>query len=103
MHKNITLTIAWLFMVSFAFTQTQVGSDIDAETSEDYSGHSVSIDSDGSHVAIGALQNDGNGTSAGHVRIYEYSAGSWSQVGADIDGEAAGDNSGTSVSIDSDG
>ncbi|MBT4661912.1 MAG: hypothetical protein HOC18_08430, partial [Candidatus Marinimicrobia bacterium] len=103
MHKNITLTIAWLFMVSFAFTQTQVGSDIDAETSEDYSGHSVSIDSDGSHVAIGALQNDGNGTSAGHVRIYEYSAGSWSQVGADIDGEAAGDNSGYSVSIDSDG
>ncbi|MBT4893830.1 MAG: hypothetical protein HON60_12815, partial [Gammaproteobacteria bacterium] len=54
-------------------------------------------------MAIGALQNDGNGTSAGHVRIYEYSAGSWSQVGADIDGEAAGDNSGYSVSIDSDG
>ena len=26
---------------------------------------------------------------AGHVRIYEYSSGSWTQLGADIDGEAA--------------
>ena len=82
---------------------SQVGSDIDGEAANDYSGRSVSIDSDGSHVAIGAYGNGGNGTASGHVRIYEYSSGSWSQVGNDIDGEAASDNSGTSVSIDSDG
>ena len=79
---------------------TQVGNDIDGEATNDYSGISVSIDSDGSHVAIGA---NGNGSSSGHVRVYEYSSGSWSQVGNDIDGEAASDNSGRSVSIDSDG
>ena len=54
-------------------------------------------------VAIGAPLNDGNGNSAGHVRIYEYSSGSWTQLGADIDGEAAGDRSGWSVSLSSDG
>ena len=82
---------------------TQVGNDIDGEALGDNSGGSVSIDSDGSHVAIGGYNNDGNGSNAGHVRIYEYSSGSWSQVGNDIDGEASDDQSGYSVSIDSDG
>ena len=82
---------------------TQVGSDIDGEASNDFSGRSVSISSDGSTVAIGADGNDGNGTNSGHVRIYEYSNGSWTQVGSDIDGEASNDFSGRSVSISSDG
>ena len=64
---------------------------------------SVSLSSDGTRVAIGATVNDGNGNDAGHVRIYEYSAGSWTQLGADIDGEAADDDSGSSVSLSSDG
>ena len=64
---------------------------------------SVSLSSDGTTVAIGATGNDGNGNNAGHVRIYEYSSGSWTQLGADIDGEAADDNSGMSVSLSSDG
>ena len=34
----------------------------------------------------------GNGTDAGHVRIYEWDGTSWIQLGQDIDGEAAGDN-----------
>jgi hypothetical protein len=37
----------------------------------DQSGSSVSLSSDGSTVAIGATKNDGNGSDAGHVRIYE--------------------------------
>ncbi len=82
---------------------TQVGSDIDGEADSDSSGHSVSIDSDGSHVAIGAIYNDGAASNAGHVRIYEYSGSAWSQLGNDIDGEAVNDGSGNSVSIDSDG
>jgi len=82
---------------------TQLGADIDGEAASDYSGYSVSLSSDGTTVAIGALLNDGNGADAGHVRIYEYSAGSWTQLGADIDGEAAYDESGTSVSLSSDG
>jgi hypothetical protein len=82
---------------------TQLGADIDGEAASDESGFSVSLSSDGSRVAIGAYLNDGNGTDAGHVRIYEYSAGSWTQLGVDIDGEAAEDRSGYSVSLSSDG
>jgi hypothetical protein len=82
---------------------TQLGADIDGEAASDESGFSVSLSSDGTTVAIGAIGNDGAGTTAGHVRIYEYSAGSWTQLGADIDGEAAGDFSGRSVSLSADG
>ena len=82
---------------------SQLGSDIDGEAVNDYSGYSVSLSSDGTRVAIGAYSNDGNGNSSGHVRIYELSGGTWSQLGSDIDGEAANDNSGYSVSLSSDG
>jgi hypothetical protein len=82
---------------------TQLGQDIDGEAAGDYSGYSVSLSSDGTIVAIGAYLNDDNGTDSGHVRVYQYSGGSWTQLGQDIDGEAAGDYSGISVSLSSDG
>ena len=82
---------------------SQLGADIDGEAAGDLFGISVSLDSDGDRVAIGAEENDGGGSNAGHARVYEYSSGSWSQLGADIDGESAGDLFGGSVSIDSDG
>jgi YVTN family beta-propeller protein len=81
----------------------QVGSDINGESLGDESGHSVSLSSDGSRVAIGARLNDGAGNSAGHVRVYGLSGGNWVQVGSDIDGEAVHDTSGASVSLSSDG
>ena len=89
--------------LSIAYEYTQVGSDIDGEAADDQSGYSVSLSSDGSTVAIGARYNDGNGSSAGHVRVYKSISGTWTQVGSDIDGEAAGDVSGYSVSLSSDG
>ena len=82
---------------------SQLGADIDGEAVEDQSGYSVSLSSDGSRVAIGAGGNDGNGSNSGHVRIYDYNGSAWVQVGADIDGEAAGDYSGWKVSLSSDG
>lgn len=87
---------------------TQVGSDIDGEAYGDESGYSVSLSSDGSRVAIGAIWNNGTGAGAGHVRVYseiEVVEGytQWIQVGNDIDGEAAGDYSGCSVSLSSNG
>ena len=81
----------------------QVGADIDGEAAGDGNGTSVSLSSDGSRVAIGATGNDVNGSGSGHVRIYDYNGSAWVQVGADIDGEAAGDGSGHSVSLSSDG
>jgi len=85
------------------WTWSQIGQDIDGEAQYDFSGSSVSLSSDGNTVAIGANGNDGNGSNSGHVRIYENIAGSWSQIGQDIDGENAGDYSGKSVSLSSNG
>ena len=48
----------------------QLGGDIDGEANLDNSGHSVSLSSDGTIVAIGGLNNDGNGDNSGHVRVY---------------------------------
>ena len=82
---------------------SQKGGDIDGEADNDRSGYSVSLSSNGSIVAIGAIYNDGTGSNAGHTRVYEYSGSAWVQRGSDIDGEAASDQSGYSVSLSSDG
>jgi hypothetical protein len=104
--RKITLTLLMLFAFFnyiIAQTWTQIGNDIDGEAALDNFGRLVSLSADGSVVAIGAWGNDGNGENAGHVRIYENQSGTWTQIGSDIDGEAAGDNSGISVSLSSDG
>jgi len=84
-------------------TWVQLGQDIDGETANDLSGISVSLSSDGTIVAIGAPGNDGNGSNSGHVRIFENQSDSWVQLGQDIEGEVASDQSGGSVSLSSDG
>jgi predicted lipoprotein with Yx(FWY)xxD motif len=84
-------------------TWSQVGADIDGEDAYDYSGWSVSLSDDGTRVAIGTYGNDDNGNNAGHVRVYSESSGTWTQMGTDIDGEAAEDQSGWSVSLSGDG
>ena len=84
---------------------TQVGQDIDGESSGDASGYSVSLSSNGNIVAIGAVSNYGTSTSGayGHVRVYENQSGVWTQVGQDIDGEALYDSFGYCVSLSSNG
>jgi hypothetical protein len=49
----------------------QLGGDIDGEVEGDLSGSSVSLSSDGTRIAIGAPNNDGNRADSGHVRIYD--------------------------------
>ena len=83
---------------------TQLGSDIDGEAAGDRAA-SVSLSSDGTILAVGGYKNDGNGDNSGHTRIYQWNSetNSWVQLGNDIDGEEAGDESGYSVSLSSDG
>ncbi len=84
----------------------QKGQIIFGEKEGDYSGTSLSLNYDGSILAIGAPNNDGNGGNSGHTRIYQYqelSNNQWIKLGSDIDGEAIYDNSGNSVSINADG
>ena len=52
----------------------------------------------GDKVVIGADRDDATGVDAGHVRVYGYSS-DWSQLGWDLDGEAASDYFGASVAI----
>lgn len=75
------------------------------ENPGDDSGRSISLSSDGKRLAIGASKNDGggSGTSAGHVRVFEQVSDTWIQVGLDIDGREAEEESGYSVDLNSDG
>ena len=106
MFDLVKKIILLVLLSHFSFSQiTQIGSDIDGEAAYDRSGYAISLSSDGTIVAIGAYGNDGSAKDAGHVRIYDWdnSNSSWIQRGNDIDGEAADDNSGRSVSLSSDG
>jgi len=76
------------------------GSEISGKTTGDAFGTSVSIPDDASRVVAGGPENS-SGT--GYIRIYEYSASDWSQMGSDINGTAVGDKFGTSVSFSGDG
>jgi len=81
----------------------QIGEDIDGEGAWDHSGGAISLSSDGSIVAIGAKDNDGNGLYSGHVRIFKNESNSWIQIGEDINGVDEHYNCGHSVSLNSDG
>jgi hypothetical protein len=82
---------------------TQLGADIDGEAANDRSGYSVSLSADGNLVAVGAYENDGAGANAGHVRVFAWDNGAWTQLGADLDGESTYDYSGVSLSLSANG
>ena len=92
----------------YEYSMFQLGNDIDGEARGDQSGSSISINGDGTIVAIGAPGNDGTvgqWSSVGHTRVYQYieSTDEWQQVGNDIDGENTGEQNGGSVSLSDDG
>ena len=87
-------------------TSAHVGLDIDGEAASDEFGRSVSMSGDGTTFVVSAQLNDGiNGTNSGHLRVYKFNSAlnTYAQVGLDIDGEAAGDWFGLSVSMSADG
>ncbi len=81
----------------------RLGNPIIGETAGDLSGWSISMNSAGSRVVIGAPTS--GAINHGHVRVYDYNSGTqtWVKVGQDIDGVAVNDNSGSSVAINSSG
>ena len=83
----------------------QIGQDIIGEANGDEFGFSVSLSGDGKILAVGARDADGNGDYLGHVKVYQMddSVSGWMQLSDDIDGEAAYDHSGWSVSLSADG
>ena len=82
----------------------QIGSDINGEASANEFGKSISLSSDGNILAIGApYDNNNNGTVAGQVKIYKNNNNVWEQIGSNINGEKGYFNSGTSISLSSNG
>lgn len=81
----------------------QRGEDLNGEAIGDQYGRSVSMSADGVVVAIGAMYNDENGTSTGHVRVFKWDSTRWTQQGGNIIGEAEYDRSGGSVSLSANG
>jgi hypothetical protein len=57
------------------------------------------MSNDGNRMVIGANYDDTPGSNAGSVEVYEYSSGSWTKMGSTINGEAAGDQFGSAVSM----
>jgi len=102
MMKNLIFIFCFLYC-HLVSAQVQLGSDIDGEAVNDASGHSVAISNDGKIVAVGSRMNDGNSTNSGHVRVFEFTNGNWSQLGSDLDGESSQDESGNSIALSGDG
>lgn len=80
----------------------QAGSTLYGSNYHDLFGTSVSINADGSILAVGATSND-NGNFLGHTKIYEYVAGNWSQIGSTIYGSTNSEYSSKYISLSSDG
>jgi len=81
----------------------QKGTDINGQVNGDYFGTSVSISADGNIIAAGADRNDSNGTDAGHVRVFQWDGNAWTQMGANINGEAASNYCGGAISLSDSG
>lgn len=96
--KILSALIVYIFSAYFGFGQTQIGQDIDGENSFDFSGFALDMP-DPNTLAIGAYHNSGTANEAGHVRIYMRVGTTWVQKGLDINGEAANDWSGKSLSM----
>lgn len=82
---------------------SQLGSDIYGVSSFDEFGYSVGISGDGNTVVAGALYNDDLAFAGGHVRVFVYSAGAWTQLGSTIAGGSANDHIGVRSLLSDDG
>ena len=66
-------------------------------------GSAVSINSNGDKIVVGAQNNDGTASNAGHVRVFAWNGSSWNKASSDIDGESGSDQFGYSISMNSAG
>jgi hypothetical protein len=67
------------------------------------SGYIIALSENGDRIGMGDPGKEGAGGLSGHAHFYEFNGDQWCQLGPDIDGEAAGDMAGYSVSLSGDG
>ncbi len=81
----------------------QLGNEINGNSSHDWFGYKVSINSIGNTLAVSTFQSDGNGNNSGDLSFFNFDGTTWQQFGLNIDGEFAGDKFGYSLSLSGDG
>ena len=105
MKRCFTL-FSLLFLTNLCFGQwTQVGGDIDGQAAFDRFADSnkLAISKDGNTIAVGASENDSNGSSSGLVRVYKNINNSWIQVGDDLKGTGINDKFGECIDLSANG
>ena len=87
---------------------TQKGSELHGDNLGNSFGNDVSLSGDGNIVASGAMGYDedtptNSNSREGRVKVFQYTDGSWAQLGSAIVGEAYDDQSGISIELSDDG
>jgi hypothetical protein len=114
---TVTVTAEIVYTKSFVYVLTldievvepwtQVGDDIDALAKYEHLGYSVSMNTDGTRMAVGAPTASSDHDGVGYLQVYQYDqlkTPVWQRMGPDdIIGTDKDENRGTMVSISGDG
>ena len=73
-----------------AFSQIQIGNDLEGIEAEEEFGGSLAITDDGTRIAVGARLNDEAGDNAGYVQVFDLIDSVWTPLGDRILGTGAG-------------
>lgn len=86
------------------------GQELTGDTTYIRFGSNVSLNNDGTIIAVGIPLYNSNGANSGKVKVYSYTTGTgrntngtWAQIGADLNGEAGGDLFGGTLRLNGSG
>ena len=83
---------------------TRMGNDLSADLAIDYNINKyIDFNNDGTIIVIGSSGHVYNGINSGGAEVYKWIDNNWKQIGENIYGDAAGDETGFSVSLNSKG
>ena len=81
----------------------QMGENINGEQTDDQFGNSISINDNGSIVAVGVPKKDTDVIDEGQVKIFDFDGSEWNQLGNSINGSEILESFGNTVSLSRDG
>ncbi len=84
-------------------TWEQVGDDINGDNPDDNSGFGISLNQDGTIIAVGAPNVKNIILGAGQVKIYALETDAWVQIGEPLNGVGVNDKFGEAVSLNNQG
>ena len=80
-----------------------MGENINGEQADDQFGNSISINDNGSIVAVGVPKKDTDVIDEGQVKIFDFDGSEWNQLGNSINGSEILESFGNTVSLSRDG